>query len=248
MDLGERGGSDQRHPWELARADFFLRVLRETGVAPSAVDVLDVGSGDAWLARRVKDALPAGSSVTCWDVNYTAEDIAGLGDEGLVLVSERPARPFHGVLMLDVIEHVEDDGAFVRSVMGELLAPGGFALVSVPAWQRLFTSHDVGLHHYRRYSPAACSAVLRGAGLEVVREGGLFHALLPVRVGQALVERVRPVKSLSGGIGRWQGGPALTGALTRGLELDGRLSLWLSGRGWALPGLSYWALCRRASG
>jgi methyltransferase family protein len=207
--------------------------------------VLDVGAGDAWLARQVKNALPPGSNVTCWDANYTAQDIASLADQGMELVMERPAGRFDGVLMLDVIEHVEDDAGFVRSVVDELLVPGGFALVSVPAWSELFTSHDVGLRHHRRYSPASCRKLLQGAGLEVVREGGLFHTLLPVRVGQVLMERARPVKSLDGGIGRWRRGPLLTTVCTRGLMLDGRLSLWLSSRGWALPGLSYWALCRR---
>jgi hypothetical protein len=246
MDLSERDtGAVRRHPWELARAEFFLRLLGQTNVVAGAMQVLDVGAGDTWLARQVKNALPPGSNVTCWDTNYTTQDIASLADHGLELVTERPPGVFDGVLMLDVLEHVEDDAGFVRSVVDELLVPGGFAFVSVPAWKELFTSHDVGLRHHRRYSPASCRKLLQGAGLEVVREGGLFHTLLPVRAGQALVERARPVKSLDGGIGRWRRGPLLTAMFTRGLVLDGRLSLWLSSRGWALPGLSYWALCRR---
>jgi hypothetical protein len=146
--------------------------------------------------------------------------------------------------MLDVIEHVEDDAGFVTSTVGDVLAEGGMALVSVPAYQGLFSSHDSELRHYRRYSPAACRRLLERSGLDIVREGGLFHVLLPIRVGQVLLERVRPVKSLSGGIGGWQGGRVATRVLTRTLVADGALSLWLSGRGHPVPGLSYWALCR----
>ncbi len=55
--------------------------------------------------------------------------------------------------MLDVIEHVEDDVGFVRDVVDGSLAPGGWVLVSVPAYQSLFSSHDRALKHFRRYAP-----------------------------------------------------------------------------------------------
>ena len=164
------------------------------------------------------------------------------------LVSERPDVEFDGVLMLDVIEHVEDDVTFVGSIVSDLLVAGGLAVVSVPAHQWLFSAHNVELRHFRRYSAAGCRQLLERSGLDVLSDGGLFHSLLPVRAGQVLLERARPVKSLSGGVGGWHGGRLVTRGLTRALIADGALSLRLGRRGLSLPGLSYWALCRaRAS-
>ena len=245
MDLVERTGAfAERHPWEVARAEFFLRLLSRRGLIEGDYAWLDVGSGDAWFARQLRRLLPGEASVTCWDINYTAEDLAE-SEEGLTLVAERPSERFDRALMLDVVEHVEDDAGFVGGIVEDLLAPGAAVLFSVPAYQRLFSSHDRTLRHYRRYSPAQGRRLLERAGLVVAADGGLFHSLLPVRLGQKLVERLRPVKSLEAGVGAWQAPALATRAVTRALITDAKLSLLLSRRGLSLPGLSYWALCRR---
>src|SRR6202043_1716729 len=133
---------------------------------------------------------------------------------GIEFSAARPAGSFGGILMLDVIEHVEDDFGFVRDVITGSLAPGGWVLVSVPAYQALFSSHDRALRHFRRYAPGSIRRVLESAGLAVQVRGGLFHGLLPLRGAQAWREQRRPPTDASTGIGAWQGGERLTRALT----------------------------------
>ncbi len=245
VDLVEQTSTfAKRHPWEVARAEFFLRFLRRRGLLESGQDWLDVGAGDAWFARQLRRLLPSTANLTCWDINYSPADLASKkAGEDISLVADRPSRRFDRVLMLDVIEHVEDDAAFIGTIADDLLAEDAVVLVSVPAYQALFSSHDKTLRHFRRYSPGEARRLLEGSGLVVLAEGGLFHSLLPVRLGQALMERVRPVKSPSSGIGGWRAGTATTKAVTRALITDAKLSLLLSARGLSLPGLSYWALC-----
>jgi hypothetical protein len=245
VDLVERqSGSAQRHPWEVARAEFFLRLLRERGILDTTVDWLDVGAGDAWFATQLRRMIPLAASLTCWDVNYSPDDLATIAGytEGISLVCERPAARFDAILMLDVIEHVEDDVEFVTATVAELLAEGGVVLVSVPAHRLLFSAHDRSLRHYRRYSPADCRRLLERAGLGIVASGGLFLSLLPVRAVQVLLERATGLDLLSNGVGSWQAHPAVTNFLARVLIVDGALSLRL--RRMSLPGLSYWALCQ----
>jgi hypothetical protein len=245
VDLEERGGAaTRRHPWELARAELFLRVLGRYGLLESGRDWLDVGSGDAWFAAQVRERTAEDAQITCWDVNYTQAELEE-APPGLTLVTTKPEGRFDRVLMLDVIEHVEDDEGFVAGVT-ELLDPGGRLLVSVPCYQRLFSSHDRMLHHFRRYSPDACRALLERCGLMVVAEGGLFWALLPLRAAQVGVERIRRRPRRAAGIGNWHGGATTTRLLTRAMVADGELSLAVTSRGRRLPGLSYWALCRPA--
>jgi SAM-dependent methyltransferase len=248
MDLVERRpGTVQRHPWEVARAEFFLRLLRRNGLLEEDRNWLDAGAGDAWFARQLRRLLPPAASVTCWDINYRAEDLEDASQDpegGVHLTAERPDKRFDRILMLDVIEHIEDDAGFVNATVDDLLSEDGIVLVSVPAHQALWSSHDSALRHYRRYAPAKCSSLLEAAGLVVKAEGGLFHSLLPLRFGQVVLERIRP-RDGSDGIGDWQGGKLVTAAVTRALTADAALSLLLSRRGVALPGLSYWALCNR---
>jgi len=208
---------------------------------------LDVGAGDGWIAQQALDRLPASSEITCWDSNYSAEDLdSSLAQRpGLHLVTDEPTGRFDGILMLDVIEHLESDVTFLRDIVETRMAEDGWILISVPAYQSLFTSHDVSLMHYRRYSPRQFRAVLQAAGLSVTRQGSLFQSLLLVRILQAGRERLRAPTSGSTGVGAWSGGPLMTRTLVRALEAESRLSLALANRSsLRLPGLSVWAFCR----
>ena len=263
MDLVERSALlERRHPWEVARARFFLRLLARLGVRDTTADWLDVGAGDAWFARQLHAVVPAGTRIVCWDSHYG--DVAPLPESGsdtgtapgpgdglgLEFTAERPRGSFDGVLLLDVVEHVEDDVSFLRDVVDGCLAPGGWALVSVPAYQALFSDHDRFLRHERRYAPRALRATVEAAGLVVKARGGLFHSLLPVRVAQLVRQRAQghspEQRRVPQGIGAWRHGPVLTRALVGALGWDTAVSLALSARhGPLVPGLSTWVFCRR---
>jgi hypothetical protein len=153
------------------------------------------------------------------------------------------------VLILDVIEHVQDDAAFLRDVLARLRS-GGTAIVSVPAWPWLYGPHDVHLGHCRRYSPAAARSLLSAAGLEIEQAGGLFHALLPARALAVLASRLSRGKKADKGrsladLGNWGGGAAVTRVLDGILRLEGRVSRRLAAMGVDFPGLSWWARCRK---
>lgn len=250
MDLRERGASaGTRHPWELVRADFFVRLLADHDLL-AGHRWLDVGAGDAWFATGLVEHLAADATVTCWDVNYTSEDLAGLGtDDGrVVLAAERPVGRFDRITLLDVIEHVEDDASFLRDVVADLSAPRGTVLLSVPAYQALFSEHDNALGHHRRYSPEQLRGVATGAGLEVVAEGGLFTSLLGARAVGKAVESARSTPREWNGVGAWSRGPALTRATVAALTLDASTSRLLARRHLRLPGLSCWLLGRSRGG
>ena len=99
MDLVERRGADAaRHPWEIARAEFF-RLLAQHDLLSTGRAWLDIGSGDAWFAKQLRRHVPASAPITCWDVNYTRDDVARSA-EGLELVAERPGSAADRVLRL----------------------------------------------------------------------------------------------------------------------------------------------------
>jgi trans-aconitate methyltransferase len=252
MDLSEVSGTNQRrHPWEVARARFFRRVLQDAGVLAAPRAVLDVGAGDGYLARELLDGLPEGSQVACLDPNYSDNDLAAytrLARPGLSFTREPPDRRFDLLLMLDVIEHVPDDRAFLGGLVAQCLAPGGLVLVSVPAWPMLFSAHDVALKHYRRYSPGACHELLEDEGLAIVRSGEVFHSLLLPRMltvaREKLMASVGRTPAPPANLGDWKGGPLITAVLEKALALDNELTHALTRGGFEMPGLSVWALCR----
>ena len=249
MDLRERsatGGS--RHPWELVRADFFERLLAEHDLL-SASTWLDVGAGDAWFATDLRRQLEPDAAITCWDINYAPEDVGALdtADGRIELAAVRPTTRFSRVLLLDVIEHVQDDATFLADVVSDLLEPDGRVLISVPAYQSLFSAHDTALGHFRRYTPSQLEAVAARAGLRVDAAGGLFASLLVARAMTKLKERVSSAGSEWTGIGAWSGGPLVTRATVTALSADAALARLAARHTRRFPGLSCWVLCSRAA-
>jgi SAM-dependent methyltransferase len=87
----------------------------------------------------------------------------------------------------DVIEHIEDDHGFLRSLAG-ILRPGGRLYLTVPAFPFLWSQEDIDAGHYRRYTLRTIEAVLRRAGF-TVEYATYFFGLLPPAI---LLQRSLP--------------------------------------------------------
>ena len=72
---------------------------------------------------------------------------------------------FDLVLALDVIEHIDEDLSAVRE-LNRVLKPGGRLILTVPAFQFLWTNHDLALHHKRRYTRSGILSILRLGSFE----------------------------------------------------------------------------------
>lgn len=243
MDLAERGHATRRHPWEVERARFFRRLVADHLGGERPRRILDVGAGDGWFAGELGKQATAGSEIVCWDVNYRSADLAAPLPDRIVRTAVEPEGTFDLVLLLDVIEHVEDDAGFLDRSVVPHLAAGSLVVVSVPAYQRLFSSHDEALAHHRRYSPGRLRALL-APRFEIVARGGLFASLLPLRAAAVARERLAGPPDHHG-VGDWRGGPALTRVVSTVLAADAAAGRWLAQRGLPGPGLSAWAVCRR---
>jgi SAM-dependent methyltransferase len=97
---------------------------------------------------------------------------------------------FDVVTAFDVIEHFKDD----RAVVGEMCRvakPAGRLLVSVPAYQWAWSSHDEAAGHYRRYTRRRLLSLLTDAGLQLDRVTYAFSATFPFFAGERLFGRIR---------------------------------------------------------
>jgi SAM-dependent methyltransferase len=248
MDLTEIPGAESftRHPWEVVRAQFFADVLRPLLRARPAT-LLDAGAGDGWFASRIA-AEHGQVHIICFDPGYEAAAPPAAQPSGRVeYVAATPAGPFDLITLLDVLEHVPDDFALLTRLNGALV-PGGHLLISVPAWPALFSSHDVALRHERRYAPRLLSDLLERAGFAILERGGLFHSLLVARALSVGIERVRPQRHAGNGHElRWRAGPLAHRVVLSALKTDAKFGELAATRGWQIPGLSWWALCRKPS-
>lgn len=94
------------------------------------------------------------------------------------------------VLERDVAHHV----AFIRACTDHM-PRGSMVLVTVPAFQFLWSGHDVFLGHKRRYTRASLHRAIDEAGLKVIRSRYFFSILLPVVCAIRLGGRLRLASS-----------------------------------------------------
>ena len=264
MDLAEArertaGGVDPglRHPWETARLEVVRRLIdAHVALGPGAV-VLDIGCGDTFVAEQLAAAYPE-ASFCAVDTAFTDELIASYRAR---LAARRvtpyaslddmpaPDRPVALVLLMDVIEHIEDPCGFLRALVARpYIDRQTRFLITVPAFQALFCSHDTFLGHYRRYSSRLLREHAAASGLDVGEIGYFFFSLLPLRLAQVARERLVRSKSAAAttGLVTWSGGPASAGMLRQALVWDASLALWLNRIGVVVPGLSNYAICRKS--
>jgi len=72
---------------------------------------------------------------------------------------------YDAVFLLDVLEHIDDDLAFLRAALRHLRS-GGLVVVNVPASMRFFSDYDRAVGHLRRYTAASLTTLLRQSGTE----------------------------------------------------------------------------------
>ncbi|MEI6697058.1 MAG: methyltransferase domain-containing protein [Bacteroidota bacterium] len=83
------------------------------------------------------------------------------------------------VLLLDVLEHIDDDSVFLKTAL-EYLKPGGQIVVGVPAHQYLFSKYDLIVGHKRRYNSQQLNLLLKSANLVDVESRYWGFSLLPL--------------------------------------------------------------------
>jgi SAM-dependent methyltransferase len=135
--------------------------------------ILEIGCGTGTFTQLMG---LSGAAVAGFDIEPSFIAVAKEATKHLPHVSvelgdvtkRRWSEDFDTVVALDVIEHIEDDLA-ILSALRDALAPGGKAIVKVPAMPGLHGTLDEVVGHYRRYSGASITAVMESAGFENVR-------------------------------------------------------------------------------
>lgn len=99
---------------------------------------------------------------------------------------------FNLITALDVIEHIEDDQSAVNDMLN-MLEPGGWLVLTVPALPALWTQHDQINMHFRRYTRASLTQLLKPHG-ELLDCRYLYTALALPKLVLAALQRIHSSK------------------------------------------------------
>lgn len=83
------------------------------------------------------------------------------------------------VLLLDVLEHVQEDEKSLKTIHKKL-KKNGYLILNVPAMQWLWSTHDEVNEHKRRYSLQEIRTLLKKAGFEIIKLRYWGHTFVPI--------------------------------------------------------------------
>jgi 2-polyprenyl-3-methyl-5-hydroxy-6-metoxy-1,4-benzoquinol methylase len=193
-EVGESGWSDEltelhesatesgSHFIDVASRRHAVNELRRT-LGSRSSSIMEVGCSAGHLLSDMRAALPH-AELTGGD--YTLGTLVKLGarmpDVPLVRfnLADSPLHSdaYDAMVLLNVLEHIEDDVTAVRHI-ARMLKPGGIVVIEVPAGPELFDDYDRELRHFRRYRlPGLCN-VIEAAGLQIDRSNYLGALIYP---------------------------------------------------------------------
>jgi SAM-dependent methyltransferase len=159
---------ENRYWWHVGRRSIVGRQIARLNKAGRALRILNVGSGTGGTVR----VFAQHGSVL--NIDRSDEAVRLMRENGYEAFqmdgSRTPLREsqFDLVAALDVLEHISEDEVALEE-WARLLKPGGHILLTVPAYQWLWSGHDVSLGHFRRYAAKHLQKIVRAAGFEVCK-------------------------------------------------------------------------------
>ena len=186
---------DGEHWWFAGRRRIVRNVIRQQIRLPKNARIAEIGCGTGSNLALLQefgrvDAIEPDSGARLVATSRSGIVVReGYLPNGINLNDES----YDLIVLLDVLEHVADDGAALAALRRKL-KPGGKLLLTVPALQWLWSAHDEAHHHHRRYTGGELSALLEQKGF-VLRHESYFNTLLfPLIVLARLIGRARGQK------------------------------------------------------
>jgi SAM-dependent methyltransferase len=164
-EFREMAALEEGHWWFQGKRLVLESLLARAGGARGRL--LDVGCGTGGvLAALAARATVVGLDYSDLALRYCRSKGLASVVRGSAVALPFAAGTFDLCVMMDVLEHLDEEGALLADTR-RVLRPGGAALISVPAFQALWSPHDEAFEHRRRYRRGALEARVREAGLVV---------------------------------------------------------------------------------
>lgn len=152
---------------------------------PFKGDFLDIGGGNGYQLSHLQQTLFREKGITSAMCEPGPEGCSNAASRGVnnvycTLVEDFPFNEYNigGIGLFDVIEHIEDDAAFLNMLVS--IIPNGTRIyITVPALKFLWSSEDQYAGHYRRYNLQEEARILKKTKLKLVYSGYFFSYYVP---------------------------------------------------------------------
>ncbi len=184
MDLKElESGVDQSTHWyyqskKVPLFRYFKQLLKEQN---KKMTVIDFGSGSGFFAYELWAAFPEYiEDVLLIDIGYSEDELEE--------TKHLPVKKLHYipegiddcvVIMMDVLEHIENDDAIIKDIKRRV-GENAHYFITVPAFMSVWSTHDVYLGHFRRYTIPMLSALMTNNKCAISQRYYIFASIFPL--------------------------------------------------------------------
>lgn len=193
MDVKETdilGADIDQHWYYYAKARAMTQLLGKQ----TFKKILDVGAGSGFFSRHLLRHTDS-TEAWCIDTSYKVDSNEKIANKSVYFRRSVNAIDADLVLLMDVLEHVDDDVALLREYVDKV-ANGTRFLITVPAFQFLWSGHDDFLEHKRRYTLSQLEGVIEKSGLKVKKRFYYFFVVFPIAASIRLIQKIKPKKNL----------------------------------------------------
>jgi SAM-dependent methyltransferase len=181
-EIEKMADMENNYWWHLGKKHLVRSLIRRNFGARRDLNILEVGCGTGGLTQSLIEF----GDVTGFDISTDAIEYCkrrGINNVFVKDVTDLDVSPYNHkfdlILMLDVLEHLQEDVLIMKKVR-EMLNDTGLFFINVPAHKFLWSEHDEALEHKRRYHRVELLKKLRDAGFEIVSESYFVSLVSPI--------------------------------------------------------------------
>lgn len=178
---------EEKYWWFVARRSILEQVIKKLNL-PESAEIFEAGCGTGGnLAMLARHGQVYGMELNDTARTYASKlQLAQIQPGCLPNDIPFPEQKFDLIVLLDVLEHIEEDAASLQALTAKL-KPSGYLLITVPAYAWLWSKQDEILHHKRRYRQQNLLPLVRNADYQVNFISYFNFILFPIIAGIRLL-------------------------------------------------------------
>jgi 2-polyprenyl-3-methyl-5-hydroxy-6-metoxy-1,4-benzoquinol methylase len=183
------------HWWFRGRKDIVKYILKNI-IKNNHNLILDIGSGSGGMISAIKELGTIESVELNKKLFYDLKKMNIKKIYHYDITKKRPNKKYNIITLFDVLEHIKNDEELLLQINNNLLKKRGVLVITVPAYNWLWTIHDDLNIHYRRYTKKEINRKLKKARLSIIKSTYFMTLLFPLAIASRVKIKLFQLKSL----------------------------------------------------
>ena len=187
---------EKRHFYYLGRREMILDILRNNVQNLTNLNMLEIGCGNGSIMTYLmgNNVKIEGGDIFMEALRHCRQQTKRINLYRLDILCLPFDSDFDIIGAFDVLEHIANDDKAITE-MNNALRPGGYLILTVPAYQFLWSNFDESAHHQRRYNKNELIAKLETKGFTIRKTSYFMFFLFPLLAIIRLIGRNRITKN-----------------------------------------------------